>query len=98
MWGGLPSYEYIDCHIWHLFLCFLKKITLNRSPATLPPVRQEFFAELKAFIRRNWHRYDGPLFPSFTEFLEWCVDTVGAKARNAQGHFRHAGLAIEFAP
>lgn len=81
-------------------LCAAAGVKLLYLPPYSPDLNpiEEFFAELKAFIRRNWHRYGGPLFPSFTEFLEWCVDTVGAKARNAQGHFRHAGLAIEFAP
>lgn len=56
---------------------------------------EEFFAELKAFIRRNWQIFIGGSFLSFTEFLEWCIDIVGSRGVSAKGHFRHAGVTIE---
>ena len=49
------------------------------------------FAELKAFIKRNWKVYEEDLDQGFDNFLEWCVDTVGARTKSAEGHFRHAG-------
>ncbi|KAJ5480514.1 hypothetical protein N7530_006023 [Penicillium desertorum] len=48
--------------------------------AFLPPYSpdlnpiEEFFAELKAFIRRNWHSYEDNPDQGFDTFLEWCVD------------------------
>lgn len=55
----------------------------------------KLFAELKAFIRRNWHSYEDNPDQGFDTFLEWCVDIVGARDKSAEGHFRHAGLTID---
>jgi transposase len=38
-----------------------------------------FFTELKAFIRRNWQFYEENPEQGFDNFLEWCVDAVGAR-------------------
>jgi hypothetical protein len=56
---------------------------------------EEFFAKLKAFIKRNWQLYTDLPRQDFGEFLEWCVDTVGARKSSAEGHFRHIGISIE---
>lgn len=56
---------------------------------------EEFFAKLKAFVKRNWQVYAADPNQGFGEFLEWCIDIVGRKEQSAQGHFRHAGLTIE---
>jgi hypothetical protein len=56
---------------------------------------KKFFAELKAFIKRNWQVYEEDPDQGFGNFLEWCVDTVGAREQSAKGHFRHAGLTID---
>ncbi|RYP01002.1 hypothetical protein DL763_000423 [Monosporascus cannonballus] len=56
---------------------------------------EEFFAELKAFIKRNWQRHSRSPDQNFEAFLKWCVDTVGARKSSAEGHFRHAGIIIE---
>lgn len=56
---------------------------------------EEFFAELKAFIKRNWDFYEEDTSQGFGAFLEWCVDAVGQKEQSAKGHFRHAGLTVE---
>jgi transposase len=53
---------------------------------------EEFFAELKAFIKRN---YEENPQQGFDAFLEWCINVVGGKKNSARGHFRHAGLNIE---
>lgn len=60
----------------------------------LSPI-EEFFAELKAFIKRNWRFYEECPEQGFDTFLEWCVDVVGAREESAKGHFRHAGVIIE---
>lgn len=53
---------------------------------------EEFFAELKAFVRRNWQHHTGQ---DFKDFLEWSLDVVGAKRESAEGHFRHAKVVVE---
>jgi transposase len=52
---------------------------------------EEFFAELKAFIKRNWHNYEEHVDQGFDSFLRWCIDVVGGNSQSARGHFRHAG-------
>ncbi|KAJ3456616.1 hypothetical protein MRS44_016639 [Fusarium solani] len=59
---------------------------------------EEFFAELKAFIRRRWHENEHFISIDFRSYLEWCVDRVGAREESAEGHFRHAGVEIEEPP
>jgi transposase len=56
---------------------------------------EEFFAELKAFIRKNWGVYQEAPEQRFDVFLEWCIDIVGARQDSARGHFRHAGITVE---
>jgi transposase len=56
---------------------------------------EEFFAELKAFIKRNWRIYEKNPEQGFDSFLEWCINVVGRKKNSARGHFRHTGLIIE---
>ena len=72
----------------------VKLVYLPPYSPDLNPI-EEFFAELKAFIRRNWHAYEENPEQGFDTFLEWCVDVVGARKESAEGHFRHAGLTIE---
>jgi hypothetical protein len=56
---------------------------------------EEFFAELKQFIKKRWNEYEGNPGQGFDSFLEWCVDVVGSRVRSAEGHFRRAGVLIE---
>ena len=72
----------------------VKLVYLPPYSPDLNPI-EEFFAELKAFIRRNWQFYEENPGQGFDTFLEWCVDIVGARGKSAEGHFRHAGLTIE---
>ncbi|KUM63427.1 hypothetical protein ACN42_g3681 [Penicillium freii] len=72
----------------------VKLVFLPPYSPDLNPI-EEFFAELKAFIRRNWHSYEENPDLGFDTFLEWCVDIVGARDKSAEGHFHHAGLSIE---
>ena len=56
---------------------------------------EEVFAEPKTFIRRHWQSYEENPDQGFDNFLEWCVDVVGARGQSAVGHFLHAGLTVE---
>ena len=78
-------------------LCAEAGVKLLYLPPYSPDLNpiEEFFAELKAFIKRNWQHYAGLPQQDFGQFLEWCVDTVGARKSSAEGHFRHAGISIE---
>jgi transposase len=78
-------------------MCLRAGVKLAYLPPYSPDLNpiEEFFAELKAFIRRNWKVYEEDPNQGFDRFLEWCVDTVGAREHSARGHFRHAGLATE---
>ncbi|EED12793.1 hypothetical protein TSTA_053110 [Talaromyces stipitatus ATCC 10500] len=72
----------------------VKLIYLPPYSQDLNPI-EEFFAELKAFIKRNWRLYEEVPEQGFDAFLEWCVDLVGTREESAKGHFRHAGVIIE---
>jgi transposase len=72
----------------------VKLVYLPPYSPDLNPIK-EFFAELKAFIKRNWHIYEEKPEQGFNNFLEWCINVVGQKKNSARGHFRHAGLIIE---
>lgn len=78
-------------------MCSQKGVILVYLPPYSPDLNpiEEFFAELKSFIRRNWQTYEDSPSQGFGSFLEWCVDVVGAKKESAEGHFRNAGLAME---
>lgn len=56
---------------------------------------EEFFAELKAYIKRHWNKYKGLIKDDFKEFLRHCIDAVGQSKKSTQGHFQHARLSIE---
>lgn len=72
----------------------VKLLYLRPYSPDLNPI-EEFFAELKGFIKRQWNYYEQNSDQGFESFLEWCLDVVGARQDSAQGHFRHAGLTIE---
>lgn len=55
---------------------------------------EEFFAELKTFIRRKWNVCKEDPEQDFGVFLERYINTVGSRKRSAEGHFRHAGVVI----
>ncbi|KAJ3548569.1 hypothetical protein NM208_g933 [Fusarium decemcellulare] len=59
---------------------------------------EEFFAELKAFIRRHWHENEHFISIDFQSYLEWCIDVISTREESAKGHFRHTGVEIEEPP
>jgi transposase len=83
--------EYIRqmCADARVKLVYLPPYSLDLNPI------EEFFAELKAFIKRNWQVYEASLAQGFDHFLQWCIDVVGERERSAQGHFRYTGLRME---
>ena len=56
---------------------------------------KEFFAKLKAYIKKAWPSFEENPDWGFHTFLRRCVHDVGAKQQSAKGHFRHAGITIE---
>lgn len=78
-------------------LCREAGVKLMYLPPYSPDLNpiEEFFAELKAFVKKNWGTFADSPEQGFDVFLEWCIDVVGARKSSAHGHFRHAGLTIE---
>jgi transposase len=56
---------------------------------------EEFFAELKAYIKKAWPAFEEDPDQGFKTFLRRCVDHVGSKKESAEGHFRKAGIIVE---
>ena len=75
----------------------VKLVYLPPYSPDLNPI-EEFFAELKAFIKRHWQIYEADPKQGFDTFLEWCIDVAGGNKRSARGHFTHAGLKVEEPP
>jgi hypothetical protein len=71
-----------------VILVYLPPYSPNLNPI------EEFFAELKALIRRNW-RVQQSSHKGLESFLEWCVKVVGDRESSAKGHFRHSGVTVE---
>lgn len=61
----------------------VKLVYLPPYSPDLNPI-EELFAELKAFIRRHWQSYEGNPDQGFNSFLEWCIETVGAREQSAE--------------
>lgn len=78
-------------------MCYDAGVKLMYLPPYSPDLNpiEEFFAELKAFIKKNWSAFEDAPEQGFDAFLEWCVDMVGGKQASARGHFRHAGITVE---
>ena len=71
-------------------MCSNARVKLAYRPPYLLDLNpiEEFFAELKAFIRRNWPFYEKNSGQGFDRFLEWYVDIVGAREESAKGHLK----------
>jgi transposase len=78
-------------------LCSDAGVKLVYLPPYSPDLNtiEEFFAVLKAFVRKRWHEYEDNPEQDFKLFLEWCIDTVGSRDSVAKRHFRHAGVTVE---
>jgi transposase len=78
-------------------MCDAAGVKIVKLPPYSPDLNpiEEFFAELKAFIKRHWQIFEDDPEQGFDTFLEWCIDVVGGNKRSARGHFRHAGLKVD---
>lgn len=61
-------------------------VYLSPYSPDLNPI-EEFFAELKTFVKRLWQIYEENPAQGFDSFLEGCVSTVGAREQSAKSHF-----------
>ena len=58
---------------------------------------EEFFAELKAFVKKNWRLYVDMMdrsHESFRKYLSFCVWEVSKRRKSAESYFQHAGIPI----
>jgi transposase len=78
-------------------LCLRAGVKLVFLPPYSPGLNpiEEFFGDLKRFIRRNWIEYESNPGQDFGAFLEWCITVAGGRVDNARVHFRHAGVTVE---
>ncbi|GFF55645.1 transposase [Aspergillus lentulus] len=66
----------------------VKLLYLPPYSPDLNPI-EEFFSDLKQFIKRRWNECEENPGQGFDAFLEWCIVVVGARMQSAKGHFRH---------
>jgi hypothetical protein len=71
----------------------VKLVYLPPYSPDLNPI-EEFFAELKAYIKRSWAMYEAFPEQGFRNFLEVCVEAVGSKEQSARGHFRNSCISV----
>jgi len=69
-------------------------VYLSPYSPDLNPI-EEFFAEVKAFIKKEWHVWEQDQAIDFAKFFRWCILIVGSRQSSAKGHFRHAGITVE---
>jgi transposase len=70
-------------------LVFLPPYSPNLNPI------EEFFGDLKRFMRRNWVEYESNPAQDFGVFLDWYISAAGERVDNAKAHFRHAGVTVD---
>ncbi|KAK4071524.1 transcriptional regulator family: Helix-turn-helix [Purpureocillium lilacinum] len=80
-------------------------LIMDNASAVIPPSHspdlnpiEEFFGELKTYIRQVWEDQIDFVKDDFISFLEECVELVGRRKASAEGHFRHAGISLEGTP
>ena len=80
-------------------LCREAGVLLIYLPPYSPDMNpiEEFFAQLKRFIKRHWQVWEQGEQTDFAPFLRWCIREAGADTASAEGHFRHAGSEISYA-
>jgi transposase len=69
----------------------VKLVFLPPYSPDLNPI-EEFFSDLKRFIKKNWQAYANDPSQDFTVFLEWCIRVAGGSADNARGHSAMSAL------
>lgn len=58
---------------------------------------EEFFGELKTYIRQVWEDQIDFVKDDFISFLEECVEVVGRRKASTEGYFRRAWISLETA-
>lgn len=78
-------------------MCFDARVKLVYLPPYSPNLNpiEEFFVELKAFLKKRWHEYKDNLAQDFGVYLEWHISVVGGNKHNVEAYFRHAGVSME---
>lgn len=101
-WPAPRSVLVMDNASWHNKqrleeLCADAGVRLLFLPPYSPDFNpiEEFFSELKAYIKKHWNEHEGLINADFKAFLRICVEIVGSRKASARGHFRHAGLPVE---
>jgi transposase len=72
----------------------VRVIFLPPYSCDLNPI-EEFFSELKSFVRQAWKTYERNGGTDFEAFVKTAVEIVGRRGKSARGHFRHSGWVIE---
>lgn len=68
----------------------VKSIYLPPYSPDLNPI-EEFFAELKRFIKRSWNHFEQDPEQEFYTFQGWCIRMAGAKEEGARRPFSTRG-------
>lgn len=88
------SFHHTD---WIKEMCLCAGVKLVFLPPYSPDLNpiEEFFSDLKRFIKKHWQEYEDNPEQDFGSFLDWCISVAGGREDNARGHFRHAGVHVE---
>lgn len=78
-------------------MCAEAGVRLIKLPPYSPDLNpiEEFFSELKTYIRKERRNHAGLFENDFESFVRLAVDIVGSREASAEGHFRHSGICIE---
>jgi transposase len=78
-------------------MCDEAGVVLRYRPPYSPDLApiEEFFGELKTYIRQVWDDQEDFIRADFGGFLEECITVVGGRKASARGHFRRVGFSID---
>lgn len=81
-------------------LCDAAGVLLLYLPPYSPDLNpiEEYFGELKTYIREIWDEHGDCIKEDFGAFLKEAVSVVGERHTSAEGHFKHAGISIDELP
>lgn len=77
-------------------LCNVAGVRLVYLPPYSPDFNpiEEYFGQLKMYIRREFELFEKGLFYDFTAFLEHCIQVTGYDSEAAKGHFNNCYIAV----
>lgn len=81
-------------------MCTEAGVRLTYLPPYSPDLNpiEEFFAELKTYIRKERRNHIELYENDLSAFVQLAVDIVGARHTSAEGHFRHSRICVEQSP